>query len=209
MDFSRFISGIVIGLITCAPIGPIGLFCVRRTLTYGRTIGVASLLGASTADAVYCTIACLGLTVVSNFLEQQHVWLNLTGGLVLILLGVWIFLSQPKEKGPKRERKGILDAYSSTFLLMLTNPAPILVFSATFTALGIQGWAGDPLSTAILIAGVFIGSAAWSPILVVLGTVFRFKYNPDRIILVNKVSGIIIGALGAGLVLMHLIGRAN
>lgn len=209
MELSRFISGIIIGLMTCAPIGPIGLFCVRRTLTYGRTIGVASLLGASTADVLYCTIACFGITVVSDFLEQEHVWLNLAGGLVLVCLGIWLFVSQPREKGPKRERKGILDAYTSTFLLMLTNPAPILVFSATFTALGIQGWTGEYLSTAVLVAGVFIGSAAWSPILVVLGTVFRFKYNPDRIRLVNKVSGIMIAAIGAGLMLMRLLSPAR
>jgi threonine/homoserine/homoserine lactone efflux protein len=205
MELNRFLSGMFIGLLTCAPIGPVGLFCVRRTLTYGRTIGVASLLGASTVDILYCTAACFGITMISNFVEQEHLWLNLTGGLVLVFLGIWIFRLQPKEKSPKRERQGVFGAYSSTFLLMLTNPAPILVFSATFTALGIQGWTGDYLSTALLIAGVFVGSASWSPILIVLGTVFRFKYNPEKVSLVNKVSGIIIAALGMGLLLIHLL----
>jgi threonine/homoserine/homoserine lactone efflux protein len=206
MELNRFVSGMIIGLLTCAPIGPIGLFCVRRTLTYGRTIGVASLLGASTADMLYCTAACFGIKVITNFVEREQLWLNLAGGLVLVFLGIWIFRLQPKEKGPKRERQGVFGAYSSTFLLMLTNPAPILVFSATFTALGIQGWTGDYLSTALVITGVFFGSAAWSPILIVLGTVLRLKYNPEKASLVNKVSGIVIALLGVGLLLMHLLG---
>ena len=208
MELGRFISGVVIGLITCAPIGPVGLFCLRRTLTYGRTIGVASLLGASTADVLYCTAACLGITVVSNFVDEKHMLVNVVGGLVLMLLGIRIFLSHPKEQSPTGERKGILDAYSSTFLLMLANPAPILVFTATFTALDIHGWTGDYLSTAVLVAGVFVGSASWSVILIVLGTLFPLRYNPDRIKQVNKVSGVLIAAVGAGLVLMHLFGWA-
>jgi threonine/homoserine/homoserine lactone efflux protein len=206
MEPAEFIRGLVVGLITCAPIGPVGLFCVRRTLTYGRTIGVASLLGASTADGLYCAAACFGITVVSNFLEQEHLWVSLAGGSILILLGVRIFLSQPTERGPKSERKGIFGAYSSTFFLMLANPAPIVVFTATFTALGMQGLKGDYLSTAALVAGVFTGSAAWSPILIALGTVFRLQYNPDKLRLVNKISGAIITGVGAGLVLAHLWG---
>ena len=209
MEPAGFITGMIIGLVICAPIGPVGLFCVRRTLTYGRTIGVASLLGASTADGLYCVAACFGITVVSNFLEQEQRWVSLAGGLVLICVGVWIFLSEPKERGPKSERKGVFGAYSSTFLLMLANPAPILVFTATFTALGMQGLKGDYLSTAALVAGVFTGSAGWSPILIVLGTVFRLKYNPDKLRLVNKISGVLIAGVGAALVLVHLFGQTG
>ncbi len=209
MEPAGFIRGMIIGLVTCAPIGPVGLFCVRRTLTYGRTIGVASLLGASTADGVYCAAAAFGIKVVSNFLEQEQRWVSLAGGLVLIFLGIWIFLSQPRERGPKSERKGIFGAYSSTFLLMLANPAPILVFTATFTALGMQSLQGDYLSIAAVVAGVFTGSAGWSPILIVLGTVFRLKYNLDRLRLLNKVSGTAIAGVGAALVLAHLLGRSG
>jgi threonine/homoserine/homoserine lactone efflux protein len=209
MDAAGFVKGMVVGLITCAPIGPVGLFCVRRTLTYGRTIGVASLLGASTADGLYCAAACFGITVVSNFLEQEYMWVSLAGGLILIFVGMWIFLSEPREKGPKSERKGVFGAYSSTFLLMLANPSPIVVFTAAFTALGIQGWKGDYLSTAALVAGVFIGSAAWSPILIVLGTLFRLGYNPNRVRLINKISGVIIAGVGAALILAHLSGRTG
>jgi threonine/homoserine/homoserine lactone efflux protein len=98
-----------------------------------------------------------------------------------------------------------LSAFTAAFLLMLANPLPILVFTATFTALGIQGWKWDYASTAALVVGVFLGSALWAPILVGLVSVFGDQYTPKHIRLVNRVSGGIIAAVGAGLALWILL----
>src|SRR5512139_2322421 len=98
MSIFIFLQGFFVGLLLCAPIGPIGLLSVKRTLTHGRAAGVASVLGASAADVLYCALAGFGITLISSFLERQHLWLELSGGLILILLGMRIFFSEPTPK---------------------------------------------------------------------------------------------------------------
>src|SRR5215204_6295967 len=86
MDLSLFLRGLVVGFAIAAPVGPIGLLCIQRTLAYGRLIGVVTGLGAATADAIYGLVAGLGLTAVSSFLSGQRLWLGLIGGLFLCYL---------------------------------------------------------------------------------------------------------------------------
>ena len=78
----------------CAPVGPVGLLSVKRTLTQGRAAGMASVLGAATADLLYCCLAGFGITLISNFLEEKHIWVELAGGLILVLFGNQNFLFQ-------------------------------------------------------------------------------------------------------------------
>ena len=78
-----WLRGLIIGFSIAAPVGPIGILCIRRTLFFGRTVGFVSGLGAATADACYGTIAGLGLTVISSFFITQQIWLGLAGGLFL------------------------------------------------------------------------------------------------------------------------------
>jgi threonine/homoserine/homoserine lactone efflux protein len=122
LDFSFLISGIIIGFSIAAPVGPIGVLCIRRTLAEGRLHGLVSGLGAATADAVYGCIAAFGLTFISDVLVQQQLWLRIIGGAFLIFLGVKTILSKPSEKPSSEKRTGLLTAYGSTFFLTLTNP---------------------------------------------------------------------------------------
>ena len=97
MDISFFLRGLVLGFSIAAPVGPIGVLCIRRTLAEGRASGLVSGLGAATADAIYGCIAGFGLTLISKFLVSQQVWLRLIGGGFLCFLGVRTFLSKPAE----------------------------------------------------------------------------------------------------------------
>ena len=97
MDPSFFLRGIAIGFSIAAPVGPIGVLCIRRTLAQGRLCGFASGLGAATADAVYGCVAGFGLTAVSNLLVSQQTWLRLIGGLFLCYLGVKSFFASPAQ----------------------------------------------------------------------------------------------------------------
>ena len=198
MEPSLFVKGLIVGLVMCAPVGPIGVLCVRRTLVEGLSTGFASVLGASTVDLLYCSIAGLGITYISSFLKYEEVGLRIIGGLILILIGTRIFLLRPNERGPKTKGQGLFGAYVSSFLLMLANPLPILLFSAAFTALGAHGWKGTYVSTAILITGVFLGSALWAPILVMLVSLLRPQFNTTQLHILNRISGAII--IGFGMV---------
>jgi threonine/homoserine/homoserine lactone efflux protein len=101
MDLYFLFKGFLIGFSIAAPVGPIGVLCIRRTLAQGRLTGLLSGLGAATADALYGCAAGFGLTFVSTFLLDQQLWLKLLGSLFLIYLGLKTFLARPAEEVPQ------------------------------------------------------------------------------------------------------------
>lgn len=205
MDFSFLISGIIIGFSIAAPVGPIGVLCIRRTLAEGRLHGLVSGLGAATADAVYGCIAAFGLTFISDVLVQQQLWLRLIGGVFLIFLGVKTILSKPSEKPPSEKRTGLLTAYGSTFFLTLTNPMTILSFAAIFAGIGLGSTVADYGSAALLVFSVFAGSAMWWLILSGTVSLLQKKVTPRVLMWINRVSGAIITSFGVFILIGLLI----
>jgi threonine/homoserine/homoserine lactone efflux protein len=196
MDVSLFLRGLVIGFSIAAPVGPIGVLCIRRTLAEGQLYGLVSGLGAATADAMYGCVAAFGLTFISSFLIGHKLWLSLIGGLFLLYLGIKTLLSKPAEDAAKAEGTGLLGAYASTFLLTVTNPMTILSFVAIFAALGLGSTTGSYASALILVLGVFCGSATWWLLLSGGVGLFRNKFNARGLLWVNRISGAIITLFG-------------
>ena len=193
MDFAAlFIKGLVLGFSIAAPVGPIGILCIRRTLTDGRLQGLISGLGAATADACYGTIAALGVTAVGNLLEAGRLWLRLGGGLFLFYLGCRIFRSQPAEKSAETQKSGRMAAFASTFGLTLSNPMTILSFAAMFAGLGSGAGAQGNASALQLVAGIFTGSLLWWLVLVLFVGSLRSRFDPRHLVWVNRISGLII-----------------
>ena len=197
MELRYLIKGLLIGFSIAAPVGPIGVLCIRRTLADGRMVGFLSGLGAATADALYGCVAAFGVAFISNFLISQQSWIRLIGGIFLCFLGIKTLLTKPAETAAGVRRKGFLGAYGSTFLLTLTNPMTILSFAAIFAGLGLSDTGGDYESAAILVFGVFCGSAAWWFLLSGIVGLLREKFNQKAMQWVNRISGLII--LGFGL----------
>jgi threonine/homoserine/homoserine lactone efflux protein len=198
MDVIYLVKGLVIGFSIAAPVGPIGVLCIRRTLAEGRAAGLLSGLGAATADAIYGFIAAFGLTYVSNLLMGYQTWIRLVGGLFLCYLGLRTYFSRPAQNAAWAEGQGLVGAYASTFFLTLTNPMTILSFTFVFAGLGIGSATGDYPSATLLVLGVFGGSAAWWLILSGGVSMLRSKFTPRAMDWVNKLAGIVI--LGFGVV---------
>ena len=196
MDITLLFKGLIIGFSIAAPVGPIGVLCIRRTLSDGRAAGLLSGLGAATADAVYGSIAGFGLTVIAGFLIRQQNWLSMLGGCFLCYLGLKTWLTAPADQPVSVKNEGLIGAYASTFLLTLTNPATILSFTAIFAGLGLAKTAGSYTSALILVMGVFAGSALWWLMLSGGVSLFRTKFTPHRLRWVNRLSGIIITGFG-------------
>ena len=196
MTTSFLLRGIIIGFSIAAPVGPIGVLCIRRTLAEGRTSGFVSGLGAATADALYGCVAGFGLTFISNLLIGQQAWIRLVGGLFLCFLGVKTFLAKPGEQAASARGGGLPGAYSSTFFLTLTNPLTILSFAAVFAGLGIADTSGGYGSAAVLVLGVLIGSGLWWLLLSTVASAFRARFNVRALRWVNVVSGLIVTAFG-------------
>ncbi len=197
------IQGLAIGFLIAAPVGPIGVLCIRRTLSDGRTVGFLSGLGAATADMSYGAIAAFGLTAIQNILVAQQVWLRLLGGLFLVYLGVRTFVMRPDATtAAAATAQGALSAYLSTLGLTLTNPATILSFTFIFAGLRLAGTSGNFLSTTMLVLGIFLGSALWWLTLSGLVAFFRKRFTPIWMLWVNRLAGAVI--LGFGVAALAL-----
>lgn len=196
MDLRFLLNGVVIGLSIAAPVGPIGVLCIRRTLAQGRVTGLVTGLGAATADAVYGTVAGFGLSMISALLIEHQLWLRLIGGAFLCYLGVKTFLAKPGEQAAAVEKNSLVGAFTSTFALTMTNPMTILSFAAIMAGMGVTTASEGYLAAATLVMGVFIGSALWW--LTLSGSVglLRSQFNPSRLRWLNRASGIVIVAFG-------------
>lgn len=196
MALNYLLRGLLIGFSIAAPVGPIGILCIRRTLAEGRLSGFISGMGAASADALYGFVAGFGLTFISNILLKQQTWLQLLGGIFLLFMGIRTVLSKPSDKEVNIKGKGYLGAYVSTLFLTLTNPITILSFTAIFAGLGLAADQANYLDASILVLGVFCGSAAWW-IILSLGIGFlRYKFNTSLMVWVNRLSGIVIFSFG-------------
>ena len=195
MENIFFIKGVILGFSIAAPVGPIGVLCIRRTLSNGLLNGFLSGLGTATADAIYGCIAAFGLTVVSTFLINSQFYLHLIGGLFLLYLGYKTFQSVPAEIAAKANGKGLFGSYTSAFFLTLTNPLTIMSFAAVFAGLGI-GTAGGEFASALLVLGVFIGSMLWWLFLSGTVNLLRTRFDKKRLHWVNQISGVVITAFG-------------
>ena len=198
-----FLKGVTIGFSIAAPVGPIGLLCIRRSLAEGVLPGLMTGLGAATADAVYGCIAGFGLTALSNFLVDQRFLLGLFGGLFLCYLAWRIIRSQPPTQPLEPCQTGLLTTFGTTFLLTLANPLTILSFAAVFAGFGLGSRAGTDYAAAWrLVVGVFTGSALWWLLLSGGVSLVRQKLGHSMLRSINWISGMVI--LGFGL---YSIGR--
>ncbi len=196
MDASLFFKGLAIGFSIAAPVGPIGVLCIRRTLAGGRTIGLLSGIGAATADAFYGSLAAFGLTALSTFLVQQQVPLRLVGGAFLCYLGARTLLSRPSAQTNPANPTSQLNAYGSTFLLTLSNPLTILSFAAIFAGFGLAAERRSYPSAALMVLGVFLGSSAWWLILATATSLLKSRLGLTGLTWVNRISGAIILGFG-------------
>jgi threonine/homoserine/homoserine lactone efflux protein len=203
-DLPVLLQGLLLGFAIAAPVGPIGVLCIRRTLSDGRLIGFLSGLGAATADMLYGAVAAFGLTAIQSLLVRQQVWLQTLGGLFLLYLGVRTFFAPPADHAAAvRPRSGKLSAYLTTLGLTLTNPATILSFTIIFAGFRLGQTAAGFLPAALLVLGVFLGSACWW--LLLSGSVgfFRERFNSAWMPWVNRIAGVLIAGFGMAALLVR------
>jgi threonine/homoserine/homoserine lactone efflux protein len=194
--FSIYLRGLLIGITIAAPVGPVGLLCIRRTLVKGKLSGLVSGLGAASADSVYGIVAGFGFTFISKFLITQKSCLSILGALFLCVLGIKAFQSKPVESEIRTFKKGLSGDYFSTFLITITNPMTILSFTAVFASLGLSTTGEDYASAISLVAGVFSGSSLWWLTLSQSIALFKRFIGDQILIWINRISGLTILIIG-------------
>ena len=195
--FGLLAQGVVLGFSIAAPVGPIGVLCIRRTLQNGFKSGLASGLGAASADATYGAIAAAGLTLVAYFLARQQTWLGMLGGAFLLFLGVRTFRNPSMSAdGGDTQVNTLGGDYLSAFLLTLSNPITIFSFAALFGGLSARSGGGFKTSAFVLVLGVFIGSALWWLTLTTGVSIFRNRFSQGMMLWVNRAAGAVIFCFG-------------
>jgi len=197
--FPALFTGIIIGFSVAAPVGPIALLIMRRSLNEGRLAGFVSGLGAATADLVCGLAAALGLTVVTATINAHHTSLQLVGGVFMIWLGVHAFRAKDPATvaaRPLHERNLGL-AYVFTLLLTLANPLTLLGMVGVVAAAGVGGPAYSYTDTFALGGGIFLGSAAWWLLLSNLTGWLGRKLGSRVLHVINMGAGALIVGFGA------------
>ena len=196
MELFILIKGLILGFAIAAPVGPIGLLCINRTMQKGRLSGFLSGMGAASADMLYGCIAAFGLTSISNVLIKESFYIKLFGGLFLCYLGIKIFFSKSKNSLKDISSKSMLNDYISTFFLTIANPMTIVSFAAVFAGLGVIDVSNKTVNSVLLVLGVFFGSAMWWLLLSLTVEFINKKSDLRFMDSVNKVSGVVILVLG-------------
>ena len=205
MSGMLFLKGFVVGVLIAAPIGPVGVLCIQRTLTKGRLYGLISGLGAATADAFYGCVVAFGLTMISNFLAAEQFWFRLIGGIFLCCLGLKDFLVKPMEATMPGNNVNYIGAYTSALFMTLMSPMTVLGCIALFAGLGIVNLDLQYISASMLVGGVFSGSGTWWVILSYTTGLFRRKIEDDKLSRIIKISGVVIAIFGVLAILSVLL----
>lgn len=202
---SLLIRGYVLGFVVAASPGPIFFLCLKRSLARGWLTGLVSGLGVATADGLYAGLAAFGIGAVTSVLVGERLWLALIGGIALVLLGIRTVVSRPRNDAPEAtpDGAGLTLDYTSTLGLTITNPATIISFAALVAALGI-GIGDGYLPPALIVVGVFAGSATWWCIVAGLGAGLRARVTPRVLRGISAFSGVAIAALGVVAILTTL-----
>jgi len=190
-----FLKGLLFGFLLAATVGPMWVLCFRRSLAQGPLAGFVSGMGIAVADGLYGTVAAFGLTAISGFLLRHSFWIGLAGGIFLLYLGAKTLLAQPAPEGGADEKISHSKAFLSTLGLTLANPPTILAFAAIFAGLGLVS--SDYDTAALVVLGVFLGSASWWIALAAGAGALRGRIGPKLFRAINLVSGLSILAFAA------------
>jgi threonine/homoserine/homoserine lactone efflux protein len=223
MNTAEFLlKGLVVGFLVAAPVGPVAVMCIHRTIAHGRTAGYICGLGATCADTVFGAVAALGLGFIAGELMARQDWLRMGGGILLIGLGLRLALSRQlsrraeaqereEERGEQEgaddeasadqpsSRQGLDDHignFVSAFAVMITNPITLVSFAAVFAAVDVAEIHDKTIWALALVAGVFLGGALWWTTLITLTSLFRHRINERGILWVSRGAGVLILIFG-------------
>lgn len=216
------LTGIIIGFVVAAPIGPINLICMRRTLAFGPLNGFVSGLGGAMGDGFFAAIVGFGLTAIRQWIEGYSQGLQLAGGALLLGFGIHTYFSDPlhgreigqevssaRERAQKRGGSSLVRSFASTFALSLSNPATLFAFAALFTGFGgiVASADTSAAQAGVVVAGVLCGATLWWLTITTVVGLLHAKIDARVMRIITHVSGIVVSIFGLGMLGHVLIER--
>lgn len=202
-------TGIGIGLLISAPVGPANILCIQRTLERGFWGGVAAGMGALLADSLLALIAAFGISAIVGLLTDYKLAIKLIGGVILLIFGIRLFVAKPANQGPNGEKSRLSSnslVIPQTFFLTISNPGAIIGIFAVVGGAGVMGGIQGYEKTLMMVAAVMVGAAIWWFGLSWLIATVRHKLNEKRLKFINQVAGIVLILFGLALILEPYLG---
>lgn len=210
-EIGVFYRGTVLGVMIAAPVGPIGLLCIRRTIQKGLLMGFFTGLGAAFADAFFGAVAAFSVSAILEFLHSYEFSIRMLGGFFL-LIGAW-HTWHDKPESPEtaiarfaRVRKvvgitqentynfsGIAKAVLGSFAITMTNPATIV---AVLTVVATFGELRTDLDAYTIVAGIFAGSTLWWVLLSGGVALVRGHFTESRVVIINRFTAVMLAGIG-------------
>jgi len=195
MNLDLPLRGLAAGFIIAAPVGPVNVFCIQRTLEKGWKPGIVAGTGAALADSLYGGIAGFSISIIIQFLRQEEFWFRLIGGLLLVVIGVVYYFRRPPSLTAGQKGGSAHSDFAAAFLLTVANPTTVLSFLTVLATLGLGS--RRPLwETSLLITGIFCGSMTWWLILASGASLLRGKITDHTMGWMNRVAALAIGGFG-------------
>jgi len=197
---TEFIKALIIGFCASAPLGPLGLLCIQKTLSKGRLSGLSIGIGASIFDTLSSVLAIFSLSVVYDFVEQNKSVVTIVGGIIILLIGISVTFKnpfdkarQPKNPSPSHHIQEVLQGFAMT----ASNPGAIVLMLGLFALVNLDPSSfTSATSMIVMVTGVLVGTLLWWFILSGVISLFRGKFQIRQILFFNRVSGLVIAGFG-------------
>ncbi|MBF1400562.1 LysE family translocator [Prevotella histicola] len=196
IDILDFIfKGLLIGIISSAPMGPVGILCIQRTLNKGRWYGFVTGIGAAISDTIYALIVGLGMSFIMRPLQNPtyQLILQISGSVLLLLFGIYCFKSNPMKKmhQSSNTKGSIFHNGLTAFLVTISNPLIIFLFMATFAQFALVQ-PDRPFEMIVGFACIPAGALLWWYGLTWLVDKIRGKFDVNGVLIINKVIGSVV-----------------
>ncbi len=208
---NSIISGMLIGIFVSAPMGPIGILCIQRTLNKGRAHGFITGIGASFSDIFYAILVGFCMSFIVSFINEYETYIQFIGAILIFLFGVHIYRSKPSEIGTDNEnyhKPSYWKDFVTGFALCFSNPLIIFLFIALFARFNFVASTDGIVTYIIGLVSIFIGAFIWWTVLALLIGILRDRFTNKTLSYINKVIGSVLMLLAVVGVTVAFLGYA-
>ncbi len=188
------LKGLMIGVFSSIPVGPIAILCIQRTLNRGRNHGFFTGLGAALSDLGYASLAAFSMSFIVDFIHQHQFYIEFGGAFIILIFGFVIFKSNPMKKisVASEKKESYFQDFITSFALTMTNPLMIFLFIGLYARFDFVGAEFTLVSSVLGLLAVFVGAALWWFVLTFCVNLFRSKFNVRGLWLINKIAGLVL-----------------
>lgn len=207
MEFSELVlKGILVGIGVSAPVGPIGILCISRSISKGFLSGICTGVGAVVPNMIYTLLAVSGVTKILIPLIEKHPEVTFLSGIYVVYLGITAFKKQITGMRTDISTRGYFKDFVSPFLIMITNPATIISYVIVVSGIGFATAEEFSWKDVFLASGsIMTGASLWWIFLSGISSKFGIKIFKEKISNLNKITGSIIIVFGIMLMIKSLI----